>query len=159
MQFRLGKRAIRVAKWVFCRVRTRPRYTRLDSSPSRNPMTKLLTWGQKLKRGARSLCANRRPGYIPIGSDPVCDRVPAVPKGHSAVYVGEENGEFRRVLVPVIYFNHPLFSELLREAEKEFGFQHPGGITIPCRLTEFERVKTRIASGSGIVWGGFLGFG
>ncbi|KHN47895.1 Auxin-induced protein X10A [Glycine soja] len=60
-----------------------------------------------------------------------------------------EDGEFRRVLIPVIYFNHPLFSDLLREAEKKFGFEHPGGITIPCRLTEFERVKTRIASGSG----------
>ncbi|KHN35614.1 Auxin-induced protein X10A [Glycine soja] len=58
-------------------------------------------------------------------------------------------GGFRRVLIPVIYCNHPLFSDLLREAEKEFGFEHPGGITIPCRLTEFERVKTRIASGSG----------
>ena len=72
-----------------------------------------------------------------------------MPKGHLAVYVGEEDGEFRRVLIPVIYFNHPLFSDLLREAEKKFGFEHPGGITIPCRLTEFERVKTRIASGSG----------
>ncbi|XP_014515845.1 auxin-responsive protein SAUR36-like [Vigna radiata var. radiata] len=151
MQFRLGKRVFRVATWVFRRVRfrTRPnRYCRLGStSPSHsynhNPMTKLLTWGTKLKRGAQSLCKKS-------GSALVCERAPAVPKGHLAVYVAEDNGECRRVLVPVIYFNHPLFSGLLREAEKEFGFEHPGGITIPCRLTEFERVKTRIASGSGL---------
>jgi hypothetical protein len=36
-------------------------------------------------------------------------------------------------LVPVIYFNHPLFGELLREAEEEFRHQHQGGITIPCQ--------------------------
>ncbi|KAG5060663.1 hypothetical protein JHK87_001692 [Glycine soja] len=155
MQFRLGRRVVRVAKWVFGRVRikTRPGYHhhRLGSGSShlRNPIIKLLTWGQKLKRGAKTLCGKKGSGYLPIGSDPACDRAPAVPKGHLAVYVGEEDGEFRRVLIPVIYFNHPLFSDLLREAEKKFGFEHPGGITIPCRLTEFERVKTRIASGSG----------
>ncbi|KAK7390154.1 hypothetical protein VNO78_25453 [Psophocarpus tetragonolobus] len=152
MQFRLGKRVIRVGKWVCRRLRlatsTRPGYQRLRSASdrSRNPMSKLLTWGQQLKRGARSLCRKAGVGYLPIGSDPVCNKGPAVPKGHLAVYVGEEDGECRRVLVPVIYFNHPLFSDLLREAEKKFGFEHPGGITIPCRLTEFERVKTRIAS-------------
>ncbi|CAJ1949746.1 unnamed protein product [Sphenostylis stenocarpa] len=155
MQFRLGKRVARVAAWVLRRVRIRSRYHRLGSSPSRNcyninPMTKLLTWGRKLKRGARSLCNKSGSGYLPIGSGSVCERTPAVPKGHLAVYVAEDDGECRRVLVPVIYFNHPLFSDLLRETEKEFGFEHPGGITIPCRLTEFERVKTRIASGSGL---------
>ena len=30
-------------------------------------------------------------------------------KGHLAVYVGQKDGDFYRVLVPVIYFNHPLF--------------------------------------------------
>ncbi|KAK7349657.1 hypothetical protein VNO77_07194 [Canavalia gladiata] len=150
MQFRLGKRVIRVTRWIFRRFRTRPGYHRLGSSTWMNPMTKLLTWGRQLKRGARSLCDKTGSGYIPVGSDPVQNRGPAVPKGHLAVYVGQEDGDFRRVLVPVFYFNHPLFSELLKEAEKEFGFEHPGGITIPCRLTEFERVKTRIASGSGL---------
>ncbi|KAL2337543.1 hypothetical protein Fmac_011989 [Flemingia macrophylla] len=151
MQFRLGKRVVRVTKWIFRRrPGARPRYyTRLGFRSSRNnPMTKLLTWGRKLRTRARSLCGKSNgSGYLPIGSD---QKAPAVPKGHLAVYVGEEDGEFRRVLVPVIYFNHPLFTELLNEAEKEFGFEHPGGITIPCRLTEFEQVKERVASGSGL---------
>ncbi|XP_061363161.1 auxin-responsive protein SAUR36 [Gastrolobium bilobum] len=152
MQFKVGKRVIRVTRCIFRRFRTRPGYRSLGSSPARNPMTKILTWGRKLMKGSRSLCsaAKKGSGYIPVGSDPVQDSSPAVPRGHLAVYVGQKDGEFHRVLVPVIYFNHPLFSELLREAEKEYGFQHPGGITIPCRYTEFERVKTRIASGSGV---------
>ncbi|KAH6780139.1 SAUR-like auxin-responsive protein family [Perilla frutescens var. hirtella] len=54
-----------------------------------------------------------------------------VPKGHFAVYVGEN--EKRRFVIPVSYLNHPSFQELLYQAEEEFGFNHPmGGLTIPC---------------------------
>ncbi|MED6170192.1 hypothetical protein PIB30_028578 [Stylosanthes scabra] len=147
MRFKLGKRVFRVTRWVFRRIRIRPRYQRLGES-SRKPMSKLLNWGRKLTSGAKALCysAKHGSGYSRVGADPT----PPVPKGYLAVYVGQkEGGEFRRVLVPVVYFNHPLFGELLREAEAEFGYHHPGGITIPCRVTEFEQVKTRIASGSG----------
>ncbi|XP_028091501.1 uncharacterized protein LOC114291825 [Camellia sinensis] len=70
--------------------------------------------------------------------------------GQMAVYVGQKDGgDFHRVLVPVMYFNHPLFEKLLREAEEEYGFDHPGGITIPCRISEFESVQTRIVAGRG----------
>nr|GMC84528.1 auxin-responsive protein SAUR36-like [Ipomoea batatas] len=44
-----------------------------------------------------------------------------------AVYVGQKDGDFKRILVPVMYFNHPLFGELLREAENEFGSVIPAG--------------------------------
>nr|GEY17873.1 auxin-responsive protein SAUR36-like [Tanacetum cinerariifolium] len=36
--------------------------------------------------------------------------------------------------------------KLLREAEEEYGHDHAGGITIPCRFSDFENVKTRIAA-------------
>ncbi|CAA2940410.1 auxin-induced protein 15A-like [Olea europaea var. sylvestris] len=53
-----------------------------------------------------------------------------VPKGHFAVYVGEEH---RRFVVPISFLNNPLFQELLHWAEEEFGYDHPtGGLTIPC---------------------------
>ncbi|KAL2460019.1 SAUR-like auxin-responsive protein family [Abeliophyllum distichum] len=53
-----------------------------------------------------------------------------IPKGHCAVYVGEEH---RRFVVPISFLNHPLFQELLHWAEEEFGYNHPmGGLTIPC---------------------------
>ncbi|TXG67345.1 hypothetical protein EZV62_008620 [Acer yangbiense] len=54
-----------------------------------------------------------------------------VPKGHFAVYVGET--EKKRFMVPISYLKHPSFQNLLRQAEEEFGFDHPaGGLTIPC---------------------------
>jgi SAUR family protein len=58
-----------------------------------------------------------------------------VPKGYLAVYVGDQ---MRRFVIPVSYLNQPLFQELLNQAEKEFGYDHPtGGLTIPCGEDEF----------------------
>ncbi|XP_048606330.1 auxin-induced protein X15-like [Brassica napus] len=63
---------------------------------------------------------------------------PRVPKGHVAVYVGEEMENNKRFVVPISYLNHPLFQGLLNRAEEEFGFNHPvGGLTIPCREETF----------------------
>ncbi|KAK1425283.1 hypothetical protein QVD17_20633 [Tagetes erecta] len=67
-----------------------------------------------------------------------------VPKGCLAVNVGEANGEQQRFVVPVIWFNHPLFMELLKEAENEFGFEQKGTITIPCNVHRFCSVISRI---------------
>lgn len=89
-------------------------------------------------------------GYVPLDHEDPVDQKPdrdGIPKGHLAVYVGESQDKTQRYLVPVIYFNHPLFGELLKEAEKVYGFNHPGRITIPCGASEFEKVQMRIASG------------
>ncbi|KAF5755652.1 putative small auxin-up RNA [Helianthus annuus] len=59
-----------------------------------------------------------------------------VPKGHLAVYVGEEKK--RRFVVPISYLEQPLFQNLLRESEEEFGFDHPmGGLTLACQEDVF----------------------
>ncbi|CAN8327622.1 unnamed protein product [Cochlearia groenlandica] len=61
-----------------------------------------------------------------------------VPKGHVAVYVGEETENKKRFVVPITYLNHVWFQGLLNRAEEEFGFNHPiGGLTIPCREETF----------------------
>ncbi|KAI4299917.1 hypothetical protein L6164_033337 [Bauhinia variegata] len=53
-----------------------------------------------------------------------------VPKGHFAVYVGENH---KRFVIPMSHLNHPLFRDMLDWAEEEFGFNHPmGGLAIPC---------------------------
>ncbi|PWA47630.1 hypothetical protein CTI12_AA047400 [Artemisia annua] len=49
-----------------------------------------------------------------------------------AVMVGHEGQEQKRFVIPVIYIYHPLFIELLKEAEEEYGFDHRGPINIPC---------------------------
>lgn len=66
-----------------------------------------------------------------------------VPKGHMAVYVGET--QKKRFVVPVSYLNHPLFQDLLRRAEEEFGFYHPmGGLTIHCQEDVFVHLTSQL---------------
>ncbi|KAF5185718.1 Auxin-responsive protein saur21 [Thalictrum thalictroides] len=66
-----------------------------------------------------------------------------VPKGHIAVYVGEN--EKRRFVVPISYLTHPLFQDLLNQAEEEFGFNHPmGGLTIPCDEDSFIELTSQM---------------
>lgn len=63
-----------------------------------------------------------------------------VPKGFMAIKVGLGE-EQQRFVVPVMYFNHPLFIQLLKEAEEEYGFDQKGTITIPCHVEEFRNVR------------------
>ncbi|XP_021889111.1 auxin-responsive protein SAUR66-like [Carica papaya] len=63
------------------------------------------------------------------------DPPPDVPKGYLAVYVGPE---LRRFIIPTSYLSHSLFKVLLEKAEEEFGFDHSGGLTIPCEIETFK---------------------
>ncbi|KAF6144086.1 hypothetical protein GIB67_007547 [Kingdonia uniflora] len=66
-----------------------------------------------------------------------------VPKGHMAVYVGEN--EKKRFVVPLSYLNNTSFQEMLSRAEEEFGFEHPmGGLTIPCKESAFIALTSRL---------------
>ncbi|KAD5316996.1 hypothetical protein R6Q59_032268 [Mikania micrantha] len=130
-------------------------YHRINPSPT--SISCFLKWGARIKAKARSICSKNpgsRSGYMLFGRDKVVETGlrpsdAAIPKGKMAVYVGDDDGDCERVLVPVFYINHPLFVQLLRKAEEEYGHDHRGGITIPCRISEFENVKTRIAAGCG----------
>ncbi|KAK9942808.1 hypothetical protein M0R45_008456 [Rubus argutus] len=67
-----------------------------------------------------------------------------IPKGYLAVYVGES--QKKRFIIPISYLNHPLFRDLLSQAEEEFGYDHPmGGITIPCSEHTFLDLTTRLS--------------
>ncbi|KAJ7963447.1 Auxin-responsive family protein [Quillaja saponaria] len=66
-----------------------------------------------------------------------------VPKGYLAIKVGQGE-EQQRFVVPVIYFNHPLFMKLLKEAEEEYGFDQKGTIAIPCHVEAFRYVQGKI---------------
>ena len=57
-----------------------------------------------------------------------------VPKGYFAVYVGENK---KRFVIPVSYLNNPLFQDLLSLSEEEFGYDHSGGLRIPCNEDVF----------------------
>ncbi|KAE8683793.1 vacuolar-processing enzyme-like [Hibiscus syriacus] len=140
--FKLGRKLVKVLNWII-----RPRRRRnLRNSFLGNcsPLTRLCSFAAFLRRGTKGLCDSESdPGYIQLGGKEA-KRV-GVPKGHLAVYIGESEGNTRRVVVPLIYFNHPLFSELLKDAERVYGLNQSGGITLPCGISEFEKVKMRIA--------------
>ncbi|CAN0910077.1 Auxin-induced protein 10A5 [Linum grandiflorum] len=77
----------------------------------------------------------RRQSQTSSSSSP--SRRRSVPKGHIAVYVGEVD-ERKRFVVPISVLNHPLFLDLLKLAEDEFGYYPPhGALTIPCHEHEF----------------------
>ncbi|KAI3428953.1 uncharacterized protein J3R85_008979 [Psidium guajava] len=65
-----------------------------------------------------------------------------VPKGHFAVYVGENRS---RHIVPISWLSHPKFQSLLRRAEEEYGFGHDMGITIPCEEVVFQSLASVIS--------------
>ncbi|CAN4089486.1 unnamed protein product [Withania somnifera] len=67
-----------------------------------------------------------------------------IPKGCLAIMVGQDE-EQQRFVIPLNYINHPLFLQLLKEAENEFGFDHKGPINIPCHVEEFRHVQGLIA--------------
>lgn len=64
-----------------------------------------------------------------------------VPKGHFAVYVGENR---TRYIVPISFLTHPEFQCLLRRAEEEFGFDHDMGLTIPCEEVVFRSLTSML---------------
>uniref|UniRef100_A0A0D9W7L9 Uncharacterized protein n=1 Tax=Leersia perrieri TaxID=77586 RepID=A0A0D9W7L9_9ORYZ len=154
--FRLGRKLLSAWRWMLCcrRRRRRGGYLRLQTATggackegreeeAKRQLAPVLRWGQSLVRRlslGRKGAGGRR---IMDGGEEV-----STPKGQVAVYVGGgAPGESMRYVVPVVYFNHPMFGELLREAEEEFGFQHPGGITIPCAVSRFERAAAVAAAG------------
>ncbi|GJR82718.1 SAUR-like auxin-responsive protein family protein [Tanacetum coccineum] len=68
-----------------------------------------------------------------------------IPKGYLAVYVGEV--QKKRFVVPLSYLDQPLFQDLLRRSEDEFGFNHPmGGLTIECREEAFVHLSNQLQS-------------
>ncbi|KDP46721.1 hypothetical protein JCGZ_06509 [Jatropha curcas] len=64
-----------------------------------------------------------------------------VPKGHFAVYVGENRS---RYIVPISWLDHPEFQSLLQRAAEEFGFKHDMGLTIPCEEVVFQSLTATI---------------
>ncbi|XP_057788572.1 auxin-responsive protein SAUR50-like [Salvia miltiorrhiza] len=64
-----------------------------------------------------------------------------VPKGHFAVYVGENRS---RYIVPISFLAHPDFQRLLSRAEEEFGFDHEMGLTIPCEEVVFRSLTSML---------------
>ncbi|PWA45597.1 small auxin-up RNA [Artemisia annua] len=93
---------------------------------------KIANAGQKLKRSITP----KKNGFQGATNSPK--------KGHFAVYVGETQ---KRYVIPLSTLDHPLFRELLRWAEEEFGFDNSeGGLQIPCNEDYFEGLISLISA-------------
>ncbi|TKY64127.1 Auxin-responsive protein SAUR32 [Spatholobus suberectus] len=66
-----------------------------------------------------------------------------IPKGFLPIKVGQGE-EQQKIVMPVMHLNHPLFSQLLKEAEEEYGFDQQGTIIIPCHVEDFRYVQDLI---------------
>lgn len=91
------------------------------------PVTKRRLWGSK-----PISFSDEESGQSPGPAPP-----PDVPKGYLAVYVGPE---LRRFIIPTSYLSLPAFKVLLEKAEEEFGFDHKGGLTLPCEIETFKYI-------------------
>ncbi|KAK9716430.1 hypothetical protein RND81_06G232600 [Saponaria officinalis] len=140
---KLGRKMTRIFKWV---TRFSKKFYKYGSIIQRTKkISKLCNWVRKMKMKLLNPGSTR--GYIRLGNESGTGPKPGhVPKGHVAIYVEEPNGDTHRVMVPVLFFNHYLFEKLLKEAEDVYGFEYPDRITIPCRISEFEDVRARIAA-------------
>ncbi|WZY77593.1 hypothetical protein YC2023_023977 [Brassica napus] len=117
--FKIGHRFVKIFKWTRCRrTQTNKRQCRTRIT---NPITGIRSLARCLSRGAKRLCGGEKisgNSKIRLGKDPNASlSMNVVPKRHLVVHVGESDGDTRRVVVPLIYFNHPLFGELLEQAE------------------------------------------
>lgn len=67
-------------------------------------------------------------------------RVPEdVKEGHFAVLAVDDD-QLRRFVVPLSFLTRPSFLRLLEEAAEEYGFDHDGALTVPCRPTVLQRI-------------------
>ncbi|CAH8367303.1 unnamed protein product [Eruca vesicaria subsp. sativa] len=65
------------------------------------------------------------------------------PHGCFTVYVGPTK---QRIVVKTKMLNHPLFNNLLEEAETEYGYRCDGPIVLPCEVDFFFKVMADMES-------------
>ncbi|TMW92826.1 hypothetical protein EJD97_012515 [Solanum chilense] len=75
----------------------------------------------------------------PAQTDLNCNRR-RTPSGSLAVYVGVDENERRRFVIPTRFLNLPVFISLLDKAEEEFGYQPTGGLILPCEVELFTEI-------------------
>ncbi|GAA0174115.1 hypothetical protein LIER_27569 [Lithospermum erythrorhizon] len=107
-----------------------------------NKIRHIIQLRQMLRRWRTKASASSSMHRITTGAHVPSD----VPAGHVAVCVGSRCTRF---VVRATYLNHPIFRNLLVQAEEEYGFSVDGPLTIPCEESVFEDILRSVSSNSG----------
>ncbi|KAH7542682.1 auxin-responsive protein SAUR50 [Ziziphus jujuba] len=112
-----------------------------SSGKKKNSIVQLKIVAQKLQKSL--LMGRKSNSYMNENHEEVCDLTPVpedVKEGHFAVIAVEADEEPKRFVVSLCYLSHPTFLRLLEQAAEEYGFDHEGALTVPCRPSELERI-------------------
>lgn len=112
---------------------------RSSSSKKKSGIAKLKIVVERLNR---SLSLGRKSDSYSDELDEVNDSntVPEdVKEGHFAV-IAMKGEQPKRFVISLSYLSHPRFLKLLERAAEEYGFDHEGALTIPCRPSELEMI-------------------
>ncbi|XP_010533409.1 PREDICTED: auxin-induced protein 6B-like [Tarenaya hassleriana] len=72
----------------------------------------------------------------------------AIPEeGRVRVYVGNDRDTQCKLEMEADFLNHPLFEDLLRLSEEEFGFSYNGALRISCEIDVFMYLTHLLKSG------------
>ncbi|KAH6821754.1 SAUR-like auxin-responsive protein family [Perilla frutescens var. hirtella] len=105
-----------------------------------------------VKRLQRSLTPGKKSPSSGVQEITVPDDVK---EGHFAV-IAVDDDELKRFIVPLSFLTRPSFLRLLEQAA-EYGFDHDGALTVPCRPSELERIleeQWAAERGSAVAGGG-----
>ncbi|XP_022140427.1 auxin-responsive protein SAUR50-like [Momordica charantia] len=132
----------------------------VTNAKKKNGIVKLKTAVGKLQRslslGRRSNASHDEFDYE-AGDDDSGTSVPGdIKEGHFAV-VAVDAEEPKRFVAPLSCLTNPTFLRLLEAAAEEYGFDHEGALTVPCRPSEMERILAEQwgeeEEESGCIWG------
>ena len=133
---------------------------RSDRAKRKNGIVRLKIVVEKLQKSL-SLGKKSASDYDDVEEVTESAYVPAdVKEGHFAV-IAVDGHEPKRFVVPLNFLRHPPFLRLLEEAAEEYGFDHEGALTIPCRPSKLERIlaeqwqqeKSPTPTINGVDWG------
>ncbi|XP_074266410.1 auxin-induced protein X15-like [Silene latifolia] len=73
------------------------------------------------------------------------DQGGVTPKGHVPVMVGNEEGKWKKFVVPTWFMKDPSIVALLQLSADEFGYNHQGVLQIPCDIQVFQSIIAKLS--------------
>lgn len=115
----------------------------MDKSKSENKKGVISQMWRRCKSFSDSIGKNTKsvPQYRITTVKSGLDQNKVAPVGCFPVYVGAEKERF---VMRTEQVNHPLFRNLLEEAESEYGYGNKGPLMLPCEVGEFVDVMMEV---------------